>query len=154
MKIHVIDNTGRMQPQLLMTEADVTFFNDEILALNAVEKQLPGLILLNFALRGEETANYVEMLISQCPTTKIVVVGNELSDEQVLDCLVAGAKGYQNIRDLPQYIEKIIKVIALGEAWITRRMTAYLLDYIRTQNLAMLNNLAGYALSSEAKISH
>ena len=154
MKIHVIDNNGQLQPQLLMTEADVTFFNDEILALNAVEKQLPGIILLNFALRGEETAAYVELLLSQCATTNIVVVGSELSDEQVLACLLAGAKGYQNIRELPQYIEKIIKVIALGEAWITRRMTARLLDYIRSQNLAMPNNLAAYVLSGEATLPH
>ncbi len=154
MKIHVIDNTGQMQPQLLMTEADVTFFNDEILALNAVEKQLPGLILLNFALRSEETATYIELLLAQSPTSCIVVIGTELSDKQILDCLVAGGKGYQNIRDLPQYIEKIIKAIAMGEAWITRRMTAYLLDYIRTQNLAMPNNLAAYALSSEPSLPH
>jgi DNA-binding NarL/FixJ family response regulator len=115
---------------------------------------LPGFILLNFALRGEETTAYVELLISQSPATNIVVVGNDLSDEQILDCLLAGAKGYQNIRELPQYIERIIKAIAIGEAWITRRMTAYLLDYIRTKNLAMPNNLAGYALPTEATISH
>jgi len=154
MKIHVIDNTGQMQPQWLMAEADVTFFNDEILGLNAVEKQLPALVFLNFALRGEETAAYVELLMANCPTTSIVVIGTELSDEQILDCLVAGAKGYQNTRELPQYIEKIIKAIAKDEAWITRRMTAYLLDFIRSQNFAMPNNLAAYTHSSEATLPH
>ena len=154
MKIHVIDNTGQMQPQLLMTEADVTFFNDEILALNAVEKKLPDLILLNFSVRGVQTATYVELLMAQCPTSNIVVIGDELSDQHVLDCLVAGAKGYQNVRELPQYIEKIFKVIAAGEAWITRRMTAYLLDFIRSQNLALPSNLVGYAVSSEIPASH
>ena len=154
MKIHVIDNTGQMQPQLLMTEADVTFFNDEILALNAVEKQFPALILLNYALRGDGTAKYVELLMAQSPTTSIVVIGSELSEAQILECLVAGAKGYQNIQQLPIYIEKIIKAIALGEAWITRRMTAYLLEYIRTQHLAIPNNSPVYALSSAVTLSH
>jgi len=154
MKIHVIDNTGQMQPQLLMTEADVTFFNDEILALNAVEMESPELILLHFALRGPETAAYVDLLVTHCPAINIVVTGNELSDEQILEFLVAGAKGYQNIGQLPMYIEKIIKAIAMGEAWITRRMTAYLLDFIRSHNLSLLNNPVVYGLPIEATIPH
>ena len=141
MKIHVIDNTGRIQPLLLATEADVTFFSDEIQALNAVDAQMPGLILLNYALRGEETAEYIDLLVSRCSASSIVVIGDDLGDGQVLKCLLAGAKGYQTSRDLAAYIKKIVKVVADGEAWITRRMTARLLDAIRLQNLSLSNSL-------------
>ena len=142
MKIHVIDNAGQIQPLLLMTEADVNFYSDEIQALNAVDAQSPGLVLLNFALRGKETADYVDLLVSRSPSTSVVVVGDDLVDDQVLGCLLGGAKGYQNSRELAEYAEKLIKAIAAGEAWISRRMTARLLDAIRQQNTAISSNLA------------
>lgn len=134
MKIHVIDNAGQIQPMLLMAEADVSFYSDEIQAINAAEAQAPGLILLNFAVRGGETAGYIDLLISISPTTNIVVIGDNLSEEDVLGCLLVGAKGYQNSQELAVYIKKIIKVIAAGEAWISRRLTGRLLDAIRHIN--------------------
>ncbi len=149
MKIHVIDNAGQIQPLLLTAEDDVTFYSDEIEALNAVELLLPGLVLLNFAVRGTETASYVDLLLSYSPATSIVVVGDDLQDEEVLGCLLVGAKGYQNSRQLPIYIGKIIQAIAGGQAWISRRMTARLLDAIRQQKQWVLNSLANSGLSIE-----
>jgi len=136
-----------------MAEADVTFYTDEIQALNAVEAQLPGLIMLNHALRGGETPSYIDLLISMNPATNVVVIGDDLPDDQVLACLLIGAKGYQNSRDLANYAGKIIKAIAAGEAWITRRMTARLLEAIRRQNNSLTNNFAGSGLYSESSIS-
>lgn len=154
MKIHVIDNAGQIQPLLLMAEADVTFYTDEIQALNAVEARLPGLILLNFAMRGGETAAYIDLLLSLSPETSIVVIGDDLRDDQVLDCLLVGAKGYQNSRQLTSYVDKIVRSIAAGEAWITRRMTARLLEAIRRQNPTSLDALAVSGLSMESPVGY
>lgn len=154
MKIHVIDNAGQIQPLLLTAEDDVTFYSDEIEALNAVDALSPGLILLNFAMRGSETAGYIDLLLSLSPATSIVVVGDDLQDEEVLGCLLAGAKGYQNSRQLPIYIGKAVKAIAAGEAWVSRRMTARLLDAIRRQKQLVLNGLTLSDLSMESSISH
>lgn len=142
MKIHVIDNAGQIQPLLLAAEDDVNFYTDEIQALNALEAQLPELVLLNFAMRGRETAGYIDLLLSLSPATSIVVVGDDLQDDMVLSCLLVGAKGYQNSRQLAIYIDKIVKAIAEGEAWISRRMTARLLDEIRQQKQLVLDTLA------------
>ncbi len=139
MKIHVIDNLGQIQPHFLTAEDDVSFFSDEVKAINAAESDLPGLILLGYALRGTETAAFIDLLLSLCPLASIVLVGEDLSDQQVLGCLLVGAKGYLNSRDLPDYIDKLVKVIAIGEAWITRRMTARLLEAIRLQNTFSAN---------------
>lgn len=154
MKIHVIDNAGQIQPLLLMAEADVTFHTDEIQALRAVEARLPGLILLNFAVRYEETSDYIDLLLSLSPTSSVVVVGDDLGDDQVLKCLLVGAKGYQNNQQLATYIAKIVKAIAAGEAWISRRMTARLLDALRQQNSVALNKLAFSSLSIESSPGH
>lgn len=154
MKIHVIDNAGQIQPLLLTAEGDVTFYEDEIKALNALEVLSPGLILLNYAMRGAATVSYIELLLSHSPATSIVVVGEDLPDHIVLGCLLAGAKGYQNSRQLPNYIGKAVKAIAAGEAWVSRRMTARLLDAIRQQKQLVLNSLTLSDLSIESSISH
>jgi len=108
----------------------VSFYDDEVQALNAVEQAQPSVILLNYDVRGLETENYIKLLLNVSKNSKIVVLADELGDEGVLVCLIAGAKGYQEINQLNNYLVKIIKVIDAGEAWITRRMVAKLLDVL------------------------
>ncbi len=105
-------------------------------------------------MRGSETAGYIDLLLSHSPATSIVVVGDNLQDEEVLGCLLAGAKGYQNSGQLSSYIGKIVQVILDGEAWVSRRMTARLLDAIRQQKQLYMGNVAISGLSVEPTINH
>jgi DNA-binding NarL/FixJ family response regulator len=130
MKIQVIDNIGQIQPLMLMAEADVAFYSDEIQALNAAEQLQPNIILLNFALRGSQTADYTNLLLAASPTSNIVIIGDDLHEEQILHCVLAGAKGYQNSLSLAAYINRMIYAVAAGEAWLSRKIVAYLLDAI------------------------
>lgn len=137
MKIHVVDSTGQIPPLLLMSEEDVSFYNDEIQALNAAEAQQPGLILLSFCLRGDETPDYIGLLLNASPGSKIVVIGDEISEDRILNCLLAGGRGYQNSGPLGGYLAKMIQVVAAGEAWVSRRMVGRLLDAISQNNLVL-----------------
>jgi DNA-binding NarL/FixJ family response regulator len=130
MKIQVIDNIGQIQPLMLMAEADVAFYSDEIQALNAAEQLQPSMILLNFALRGSETADYTNLLLTASPASNIVIIGDDLHEEQILHCVLAGAKGYQNSLSLATYINRMIRAVAAGEAWLSRKIVAYVLDAI------------------------
>ncbi|WP_020484870.1 response regulator transcription factor [Methylomonas sp. MK1] len=130
MKIQVIDNIGQIQPLMLMAEADVAFYSDEIQALNAAEQLQPNIILLNFALRGSKTPDYTNLLLAASPTSNIVIIGDDLHEEQILHCVLAGAKGYQNSLSLAAYINRMIHAVAAGEAWLSRKIVAYLLDAI------------------------
>jgi DNA-binding NarL/FixJ family response regulator len=133
MKIYIVDNTEQTKSQCTTISAEFRFFADEIQAVNAVEQQAPDLILLHYNLRGKDTARYIDLLLTICPQTNIVLIGDNLSDEQVVNCLLLGAKGYQNISELAFYIDKIIHVILAGEAWVSRRLTSCLLDAVRKQ---------------------
>ncbi|MDT4329704.1 response regulator transcription factor [Methylomonas sp. MED-D] len=137
MKIHVVDNTGQIPPLLLMSEEDVSFYNDEIQALNAAEAQQPSLILLSFSLRGDETPDYIGLLLNASPASKIVVIGDEIGEDRILNCLLAGSRGYQNSGPLSGYLAKMIQVVADGEAWVSRRMVGRLLDVISQNNLVL-----------------
>jgi DNA-binding NarL/FixJ family response regulator len=106
----------------------VSFFDDEVKALNAVEKTKPSVILLEYGLRKAETDDYIKLLLNVSTESKVVVIADELNEEDIFACLIAGARGYQNINGLSEYAVKMIKVVDAGEAWITRRMVAKLLD--------------------------
>lgn len=134
-KVHVIDNVGKIPAALLMSTADVVCYVDEIVALNAAELHKPAIILLAFELRGNNTASYVSHLLAASPLTSIVVVGDGLNDEQVLKCLLAGAKGYQDSGKLESYLDRMLRAIAAGEAWVGRKMVGRLLDEIHQLKL-------------------
>jgi DNA-binding NarL/FixJ family response regulator len=131
MKIHVIDNAGQIPLLLSAVEADVAVYTDEIQALNAAEQQQPELILLNFSMRGRETPEYIGLLLTAGVNTRIVVIGENTSEEHIVSCLLAGAIGYQESQQLHEYIAKMINVVVDGEAWISRKMIAHLLATLR-----------------------
>jgi len=59
-------------------------------------------------------------------------LADELSEEEVLSCLLVGAHGYQQNKGLEECVNKLIRVIGEGEVWVTRRMTAKLLNSLRS----------------------
>ena len=136
--VQVIDNTKKIEQSIVSVEANVVCFSDEILALNVLEQDTsedefpqPSVVLLNYAVRAEGTAEYIKLLLDANAQIKIVVIGSELSEEEILSCLMSGAKGYQEIEQLKKYADKLITVIDDDEAWITRRMVATLLNRLR-----------------------
>ena len=127
----IIDSSEQIKSALSDTSANISLYIDEVQALNAIEKKQPSVIFLNYAVRNDETAEYIKLIYEVSADCKIVVIADELDKEKILNCLIAGATGYQDIKQLDFYADKLIKVIGAGEAWITRRMVATLLDNLR-----------------------
>lgn len=132
MKILVIDYAEQLAPFFVGLDAEVVCFSDEVKALNAVEELQPELIFLDFELLGEQTPEYIGLLLDAVVAAKLVVVGVDNSEDDVFRCLLKGANGYQNMRQLSDYLEKLIRVVSQGEAWISRKMVARVLDAIRS----------------------
>ena len=134
MKILVIDNTEHLAT-LFDFDADVRYCSNEIQALNAAEHFQPELIFLNYVVRGERTPEYIPLLLRVCNDSKLVVIGNNMSDDEICRCLLTGAKGYQDIKQLPDYMKKLIQAVGKGEAWINRKMVTRILEAIRSLNI-------------------
>jgi len=130
----VIDNTDSIKPDLSDDGLNITLCKDEVQALNAVEKKQPSVVLLNYSVRKEQTAEYIKLIRSVNTDSKVVVIAKDLTEQQIVECLIAGAKGYQQQKQLDEYMDKLIRVIDAGEAWITRRMVAILLDKLLENN--------------------
>ncbi len=129
--VQVIGVTAQLKQALERDNIQVSFLEDEVQALNTVEETQPAVILLNYNVRKVETESYIKLLLKMSCASKIVIVADdELNDTEILACLMAGAKGYQNTSQLNDYVVKMVKVIEAGEAWITRRLVAKLLNIL------------------------
>jgi len=126
--VQAIGITEQLSQVFDQEEISVSSFDDDVQALNAAEQVLPSVILLNFGIRQAETYDYISLLLKVSANSKVIVVANKLTDDEVLACLIAGAKGYQRLSQLDYYVVKMVKVVNAGEAWVTRRMVAKLLD--------------------------
>jgi len=128
--VQIIGCIEQIKQELKDGNIAVSYFEDEVKALNAIEKTKPSVVLLDYALRKDETSDYIKLLLKISKESKIIVIANELNDDEVLNCLIAGAKGYQDSAQLNNYVLKMITVINAGEAWVTRRMVAKLLTIL------------------------
>jgi len=128
--VQAIGITEQLSQVFDQEEMNISFFDDDVQALNAAEQVQPSVIVLNFDMRQAETYDYIRLLLKVSADSKVIVVANKLSDDEVLACLIAGAKGYQSLSQLDHYAVKMIKVIDAGEAWVTRKMVAKLLEVL------------------------
>jgi len=129
----IIDKTEQIKSLLLVEKARVQVFDDEVKALNEIDQMTSAVVLLHYNVREEQTEEYIKLIMQTSSKSKVVVVADELDESVILTSLLAGAKGYQKLNQLSDYAEKMVTVIDAGEAWITRRMTATLLDSLRRQ---------------------
>jgi len=127
----IIDQADRIAASLPEIGINVQCVSDEVKALNALEQNGSVVVLLHYSVMQQQTPSYINVLLKTNSNSNIVVIADDLAEEEILNCLLAGAKGYQQLNQLSEYASKLIKVIDAGEAWITRRMTATLLDTLR-----------------------
>ncbi|WP_031433322.1 response regulator transcription factor [Methylomarinum vadi] len=129
--VYIFDSDDEIRSAAAFELAAAVVCDNEIQLLNAMEEGGGAIILLNYAVRQQGTAQFIKVLKKANFDAEIVVIGQCQSDEELIDCIMAGANGYQNIETLGRYVEKMLRVIETGEAWISRRMVARLLEHWR-----------------------
>lgn len=129
--VHIIGNTRQVAAFEVSSGFEIQRFEDVIQALNAAAELRPQIILLHYAMRKEQTVNYIRLLLRESSASKIVIIVENLEDDAILDMLIAGAKGYMEQPEVDKFGDKMLRAIRLGEAWISRKMVAKLLDRLR-----------------------
>lgn len=129
--VHIIDDTLKIKGALGDFESNILVSEGKDVAINVVEKIQPDVVLLNFNVAKQDTSNCIRLILTVSPESKIVIIADKLEEEELINCLLAGAKGYQEIQQLDTYVGKLITVVFDGEAWVTRKMVSILLDKLR-----------------------
>ncbi|HEY8035379.1 MAG TPA: DNA-binding response regulator [Methylobacter sp.] len=131
----VIDNENVIAPAIDAGKVKFCVYDDEIQALNALEAMRPEIAVLNYSMQRNRTAAFISLLSKANERSKIVLIAENLTDEEIVNCLIAGAKGYLQIHEVEKFINKLFQAIRADEAWITRRMVAKLLERLRNHSV-------------------
>ena len=96
--------------------------------LSLIETQKPDILLLGISTFKNDTRCFLQDLAEISPTTKVILLVDQLDPELLLACLEAGARGYIQRSHLAGLLVKAIRLVDQGEAWVSREMVGRILD--------------------------
>lgn len=114
----------------------VEYYGNEVQALNRVAGAGCCILLVHYKILENKTPEYIALLKEANSEMIVIVIGHELDTDGIIDCVLSGASGYQNIDTLGQYIERLIKAVMAGEVWISRKVVAKLIERWRAELVA------------------
>ncbi len=100
--------------------------SNEVVEVVATAK--PDVLVLDLVMPGLEGLEVFRLVREQSPETKILVFSGYMSDELIVQCLQAGAKGYLAKTAKSSDLVGAIKVVNSGGVWAEQRMMAKALD--------------------------
>ncbi|MEC4747636.1 hypothetical protein [Methylomicrobium sp. Wu6] len=131
MDIVIIDHQETLAHLLRSGRLTVRFFDDPLVAYRCIETAKPAIVFVGFDLLKDDTPPYISYLYRIIPDSPIILTAGRLDDRSILDCLAAGARGYLERNDAEKFIDKLISAVLNGEAWISRRLVAKLLQRLQ-----------------------
>ncbi|EIC29414.1 MULTISPECIES: response regulator transcription factor [Methylomicrobium] len=138
MDIVIIDHQETLARLIPTDRVTVQFFDDPLAAFRFIETSEPALVFVSFGLLRDEVFLCIEYLYRIIPDSPIILTGSRLEDDSVLDCLQAGARGYLELGDAEKFVGKLIGAVVNGEAWISRRLVAKLLQRLQNRRYESL----------------
>jgi DNA-binding NarL/FixJ family response regulator len=85
----------------------------------------PKVMLLDYESIG---SNGASSLSNICSETKIIVIGNDISEEMEWQFLKAGVRGCCRNDVDPKFLKQVVMAVHDGELWIRRTLTCRLID--------------------------
>jgi len=99
-------------------------------AVSAAEELRPDLVVLDILMPGVSGLDGVGKVLAVAPDTRVVMLTGSESEEDLLECIKGGARGYL-VKDTPfDELARSLKAVAEGGAAISASMTGKLLDVL------------------------
>jgi DNA-binding NarL/FixJ family response regulator len=74
------------------------------------------------------------------PKMRLIVIGPENDDNLVLESIMAGARGYLDLKASPEIVHQAVEVVTSGSIWAPRRLLSKLIDRLLGTSDASLTN--------------
>ena len=104
--------------------------DDAEAAISQAESLQPDLVLLDILMPGISGLDAVEKIRAVSPDARVVMLSASESEEDLLECIKAGARGYL-VKDAPfGELASSLQSVASGGAAISALMTGKLLDVL------------------------
>lgn len=103
---------------------------DNIVAM--MRRLNPRILLANLKQCTDEDCAMLLSLRRECPETLVVLLADESvqQEEQVMQALASGARGFLSPEADSRYLSKAVHVIDRGEAWVPRKMLGKIMDQV------------------------
>jgi len=101
----------------------------EAVALAA--EQRPDVLLMDVGMPGLNGIEAAERVRAATPTTRVIILSMHTGEEHVMRALKAGAAGYVLKDAQPDELERAVRQVANGEAYLSPSVSKYLVSYAR-----------------------
>jgi len=108
----------------------VSHDSDCQVAIENVRTHQARVILLEYELLKSNSIQLLKTINNFSPASKIILLGKGLQDDQLLEYLMLGIYGYLDDNYFDKFIIKAIKAVDSGEAWISRKVVAQLIEKV------------------------
>lgn len=119
--------------------------------LGYIDQHPEHVIVLHYSLDGLGGLEGITKLCSDNPTGRFLVLEDVPNDTHGIELVKSGALGYGNTYLDPSVLIEAIKVIEMGEIWISKRLIQWLVNNCR--NAGLNNNDNPDALFKQLTIS-
>jgi DNA-binding NarL/FixJ family response regulator len=106
---------------------DITEIEDVIARIGRLK---PRILFVNL---DESTGGFalLEALYREYPETLMVLLTDKSAkEEEIIEALASGVRGYLDYEAAPSYFLKAVRVIDRGEVWVTRKMLGKIMDKV------------------------
>ena len=101
-------------------------------AIELAMRRIPDVCLIDTTVPGGGSSA-ARAICSRLPSTAVVMVAAHASEQDLIDCLRAGASGFVTLDSDPARLPATLHSVLAGEAAVPRRFTARLVEEVRTQ---------------------
>jgi DNA-binding NarL/FixJ family response regulator len=70
----------------------------------------------------------LEAIRHRRPDLRLIVIGPEGDDNQIMDLIMAGARAYLDLKAGPRIVRQAVEVVTSGSIWAPRRLLSLLID--------------------------
>lgn len=92
------------------------------------ETSRPDVLLLHSAAIEGPVSDFIGMVRERYPNVRIILFGQGLSDDMLIDAIHAGVHGYVNERMSGEHIKSAVRRVYEGETWFERRLMQRMID--------------------------
>ncbi|GAB4360937.1 MAG: hypothetical protein Kow0073_20310 [Immundisolibacter sp.] len=110
--------------------AGAVLAHDRTQLVRTLDGRPAPLVLLDLGLAGLGAASGAADLIARHPDSRVVALSRTPDQDEGLDLLRAGARGYCNLYIDPRLLGKVISAVQAGEVWIGRRLVDRLVELV------------------------
>ena len=94
----------------------------------------PRILLLDLTLARGMGTSLLPLIRQRSPDTKVILLVVCTSEALIIEALSHGAPGYLDERSLYVFLEKAVRVVDAGEAWVPRRIVTEVAARLRARS--------------------